>query len=290
MIIEKEYRGTTIKMDTLGGEIFSWVKDGIDYLWGGDQQSWTGRSPHLFPCINVTATPKVKMKDQWFEMTKHGLVRLKPFEVYEEKEDEVTFVYESNEDSLSHYPYRFTFYVTHTLHENGFKTTYKVVNNDDEVMPYQIGGHPGFRVPLLENESFSDYHIEFNQPMDMRALAYEPGVPYALDNTFMVSHDETIIPLNYELFDNDALVFPNVTAHSLKVINQLGKGFSFSYPEFPVLALWTKPQAHAPYICLEPWFGFPAIEGDTEQFESKRLLEYLQPNTSKTYAYEMTVL
>ena len=39
---------------------------------------------------------------------------------------------------------------------------------------------------------------------------------------------------------------------------------------FPDFGIWTKQEAEAPYICLEPWFGVDSSEGDDSDFERRK--------------------
>lgn len=39
--------------------------------------------------------------------------------------------------------------------------SYGVKNRSRQVMPFGIGGHPEFRVPLDDGEDFTDYVVEF---------------------------------------------------------------------------------------------------------------------------------
>ena len=62
------------------------------------------------------------------------------------------------------YPYRFQLQITYTLKGATITTSYRVFNRNSVSMPYFIGGHPGFRCPLLPDEQFEDYVIEFEKP------------------------------------------------------------------------------------------------------------------------------
>ena len=43
------------------------------------------------------------------------------------------------------------------------EVTYEVVNRSSGIMPFGLGAHPGFRVPLAEGTEFTDYYLEFAQ-------------------------------------------------------------------------------------------------------------------------------
>ena len=40
--------------------------------------------------------------------------------------------------------------------------SYEVTNEGTEDMPFFVGGHPGFKCPLDEGESYDDYELRFD--------------------------------------------------------------------------------------------------------------------------------
>ena len=61
------------------------------------------------------------------------------------------------------YPYEFDLYVTYTLVDNTLKAEFRVENHNEDVIYFQIGGHPAFACPFIEGEDANDYYIEFEQ-------------------------------------------------------------------------------------------------------------------------------
>ena len=60
-------------------------------------------------------------------------------------------------DRLANYPYDFELKIIYTLIGKTIKTSYQVTNRETEkVMPYFIGGHPGFNCPLLADECYEE--------------------------------------------------------------------------------------------------------------------------------------
>ena len=60
-----------------------------------------------------------------------------------------------NDETKRVYPFDFALSVTHRFVNNGFETRYTVENHSSRVMPFVIGGHPGFASPMNEGEVFS---------------------------------------------------------------------------------------------------------------------------------------
>jgi galactose mutarotase-like enzyme len=60
-----------------------------------------------------------------------------------------------------------------------------------------------------------------------------------------------VVPLKYELFENDALILNHKYLTILKNQTPL---LRVHYSGFPHLGIWTK--INAPFLCIEPWFGY----------------------------------
>ena len=58
-------------------------------------------------------------------------------------------------------------------------------------------------------------------------------------------------------------------------------------PDFPMIAFWTKANANAPYICLEPWHGCAAWDDESGEFTDKPHCITLQPGESRTLGYSV---
>ena len=93
----------------LGGELAS-IKDqdGIEYLWQGDAQYWSGQAPVLFPICGSVRNDTTLYRPQGVgKIPRHGLVRKKNFELVEQTENRVTFGIEDTEEMYQQYPYHF---------------------------------------------------------------------------------------------------------------------------------------------------------------------------------------
>jgi galactose mutarotase-like enzyme len=62
-----------------------------------------------------------------------------------------------------------------------------------------------------------------------------------------------VVPLKYELFENDALIFKSLQSKYLTILKIKHHYLEF-ITEFPHLGIWTK--INAPFLCIEPWFGY----------------------------------
>ncbi len=292
MLIKLENEFFQGMADSCGGELISLLdKDGVEYLWGGEETYWVGRSPHLFPIIGALKNQETLINGRKYSIGKHGFARNALYEVAEKTNNSVTFLLKDTEETREKYPFSFSFYVTHALQEKGFITSYRIVNESKQSMPFCVGGHPGVRCPIGKGEAFAEYEIVFEQPVSLKAyfpsddnpIRKESEVPF-LDNTDR-------FPLSYDLFAEGPVILDRIPVHALKLVNQrTGRGVSFVYEGFPALALWTFGKKHAPYLCLEPWHGLPAFEEDGKELSEKPYAIDLKPGEEKRFSYCLQVL
>ena len=281
----------TAQVNSTGAELFSLKgPDGFEYIWTGDPDYWTGHAPVLFPMVGWLRGGKAKLDGKWVKMGGHGFARRSEFSLAEEGEGKLSLRLVSNEETKKCYPYDFALTVTYTLEENGYKTAFTVENTGDRPMPFTIGGHPGFCVPVDEKASFEDYVIRFEKEETQRCPGFvgEGLLDYSQINLELQGQRE--IPLRHELFYRDALVFEKLQSSTVALVNpNTGKGVEMEFSQFPLLGIWSAAN-DGPYVCLEPWTGCGTIATESDQFEQKKGMESLPAGQQKTYAFSVRFL
>lgn len=277
--IQLKYGKSTAVVQTKGAQIISFKgEDGREVLWQADPNVWAQHAPVLFPICGSVRDGKVKIDGVEYPMTKHGFTRNPEFTVAKQGDDFVELVLTPTEESKPMYPFDFVFHVTYTLVENGYTTTFLVENKSDKVMPFCVGGHPGFIVPMEEGAQFSDYQLVFPE-VEEGKNSLAPG-GYLIDGYEYLPEfrNSQVLLLKHELFDErDALIFTELKSRSVDLVHKdSGKGIHFAFPKMEVLAVWTMPHKHAPYVCLEPWHGMPSTAEGTDNFEDKAFVTLLQ--------------
>ncbi len=230
---------------TLGAELLSYrTASGKEYLWQKDPAYWAKTSPVLFPYIG--AVPQaVVIHGKAYDMPRHGFVKDADFAVSEQSADYVVLSTGATDATRAVFPYEFTFTVTFRLEGPKLLVTYGVINQSQEEMPFLIGGHPAFFCPMDEGEHFTEYLLRFE--------------------------DEEVedLHLQYPMFDNDAVLYENLTHRTVKLIHQCTeKGIQFDFPDYLTVAFWTPIKKDAPFLCIEPWCG-----GTMDQVPNTHLLE-----------------
>lgn len=263
-----------------GAQIASLKDDtGREIIWQADPNVWKQHAPVLFPVCGSVENNQTKIGGVTYPMTKHGFTRTAPFEVAKQGDDFVELVLHATEESRAMYPFDFALHVTYTLFEGGYTTTFLVENLSDRVMPFCVGGHPGFVCPMEDGAAFEDYQLVFPEKEDGKNFLAPGG---GLIDGFEILpelKDSRTVSLKHELFDErDALIFTTLKSRSVDLVNRkTGKGLHFAFPKMEVLAVWTKPGMRADYLCLEPWHGMPGCVGESGNMEDKPFVTLLAP-------------
>jgi Galactose mutarotase and related enzymes len=276
-------------INPLGAEMIAY-KDasGEERLHDADPAVWAGVGPILFPILCTPKDGQVLINSQSYPMPKHGFARNSEFEITNQTEDAVELMLCENEETLKSYPFIFEFTVRHSLTEKGFKTEMIVKNSSDDPMPFLLGGHPAFRCDDLESCSLYFEKPETGEQVLVNkenALLYKKAVFEPLAGKMVWPVDRTY------LASVDTLMLPNLNSRSVKLANEkTGKGIKFSFPDFPVLAIWTKPNVKGKYLCLEPWQGLPSWEDEICELKNRPFALTLEPGKTYHAAYQMDCL
>lgn len=278
-----------VQISDNGAEIKSIKYLGKDYLHNSDPKYWGRSAPLLWPNIGTIKNGTATIDGISYPMKKHGFLRDTMCELESQYNDKITFKVTSNEKTLKLYPYNFTILITYELLEQTLHSNLEFTNNSKTTMPFNLGLHPAFKVPLEDTETFEDYKIIFDVPgtYEMPAVNLSDGtIDYEKRIRTFTNLKE--LPLNYSDYDYDALVFENIKSHQVTLTNKdETHGVVFSFEDFPMLGIWTPNHIKSPFICLEPWIGCADAPQSNGDFKTKRDLINVEPNASKTINYSI---
>lgn len=278
----------TAVADTRGGELISFRDDaGTEYIWCGDPAYWPGRNPILFPIVGTLKDNRVRIGGQEYEMSRHGFARGSEFTVAERGEDFVVFELRENPDTLARYPFPFLLRVRHQLLDGGFATTFEVTNTGGAPMPFCVGAHTAFNCPLHSGERFEDYRLVFDREEDAGSLTLTAAGTLRPGAVIPILRGTDTIPLSHEPFDKlDTLIFDGLRSKGVRLVHKdSGRGVHMTFEDFPMIAFWTKSNANAPYLCLEPWHGCAAWDDESGEFSHKPHCITLSPGEGKALTY-----
>lgn len=260
----------TLTVDTLGAQMMSLKgSDGIEYLWQGDPAYWPDRSPNLFPIVGRMTDDCYLCYGKPYSLGLHGFAQYMEFSVTEIKENTITLELHSDNCTKQQYPFDFIFRISYILKENTVNIHYEVENQNDNVMPFAIGGHPGFNVPLVCGEQFEDYTLEFDQPCQPDMIGFTlQGFMTGCDKAYSLE-DGKRISLHHNLFDEDGIALKNMSREVTLKSNVSGHGVRVAFPSMPYIVFWHAPETNAPYVCIEPWSSMPARQDIVEELTCK---------------------
>lgn len=238
----------TATINTKGAELISFKSKDREYIWEGDPKFWGKHSPVLFPIVGTLKENQFRYLEEAYSLSRHGFARDIEFTIKEKSENSITFSLEASEETLKKYPFTFGLQLIYILEEEKLTLRYKVFNKDKKIMPFSIGAHPAFALP----ESFENYSLLFNDDTELNYFLLENDL--LSDNTESIDMKEHKLPLKYTLFERDALVFKHINSNSITINENLKPILEVNFKDFPNLGIWTK--TNAPFICIEPWFGY----------------------------------
>lgn len=269
-----------------GGEIESFTdkQTGIQYMWQGDPAYWGGKNPTLFPLVGNTYSKTYEINGKRYEMKNHGLIRYAVLQGTQ-LDDKVIMELDSDEDTLSKYPFPFHYEVEYTLKDNVLTIVYHITNTGSQEMPFTFGLHPGFNCPLCEGERFEDYTLRFSNPEQLKQLVFDVDKkePYQIEE---VSLQE--IPCDYDLIEKYATLVYEGAKSAYVTLQGKQHGVRVSLIGYPYVAFWTSGKG-APFICLEPWYGHADFSEVKEDFYHREGTMILSPGKTFTTSYTIEV-
>ena len=287
-----------VEFQTLGGALSSIKdKDDVEYLWQGNPTYWSGQAPVLFPiCGSVRNDTVLYDKEDGSQkegkIPRHGLVRKKDFTLVEQTDNSVTFAIEDDEEMYANYPYHFRLEITYTVTRKTIRTQYTIYNKESEKsMPYFIGGHPGFNCPLLDDEVYEDYYLEFEKPETCTVPKPFPetGMLDLKDRNSWLNNQKEI-DLNYDFFSYDAVTLDELESRTVALRSRKhDKGLKLDFKEFPNLIVWSTLNK-GPFIALEPWSGLSTSIEEGDRLEDKKDVKIIKPSDFDQVGFDIEIL
>lgn len=266
-----------------GAELFSLISnEGQEYMWNGNPDYWPKHSPILFPIVGSLKNETYTLNGKDFHLPRHGFARDMEFQLIEKTESSALFSLTYNEETLQKYPFKFELQIIYSLNENKLNIAYKVINKEEKQLPFSIGAHPAFAMP----GDFSNYSIQFEKDEKLGYSLLEDGLISNITQTLTTS--DNVVPLDYKLFEKDALVFKCLESNSLTIFENTKPYLNVDFKDFPNLGIWTKE--NAPFICIEPWFGYADTTEKFGDLFKKEGILILEANETFEASFDIEIL
>ncbi len=273
-----------IKVKHKGAELCSLFnkQTALEYVWpAGDE--WAKHAPLLFPIVGQLKNDQYEYKAKMFTMERHGFARTKNFRLKSNTSQSLTFILESDAQTMLHYPFAFQLEVSYTLHQHLLAINYKVINPVSDELLFSIGAHPAFKIPLLKEEFYSDYYLQFNHPENADRWLLCAGL-IAESTPYFTNRDQ--LPLSHSLFKDDALVFKNMQSTIISIrCKKTEHGLHFKMDGYPFLGIWAAKNAN--FVCIEPWHGIADGVNTSGMLENKEGIIKLSGHNEFNCAYSI---
>lgn len=276
-----------------GAELKSLKKNGTEYLWCGDPAFWNRSSPVLFPFVGGVKDGVYRHEGKEYRIGQHGFARDRDFELVSQTEDTVWFGLSDDEESRKIYPFGFCLGIGYQLLDDGVKVMWKVTNYGDSTMYYAIGAHPAFYCPVKEGEKQTDCSLLF-ETRDGTAVTklinriFGQGGTVT-DRNETIETEEGYLPITDTLFDNDAKVLENGQVQRVSLVDGEKKAYLTVEFDSPLVGIWSPPKKHAPFICIEPWYGRCDSESFAGELKDRDWEQSLEPGESFEVEYRIIV-
>ena len=283
-IISISSNSLTASIDTMGAQLMSLRKGESEYLWQGDPNWWPRRAPILFPIVGVLKDGKAESAEGTISLARHGLARLNQFEVVEQSTSSVTLQLKSTEETRKSYPYDFELKLIFSVAGDTLTQTYEVTNPANVVLPFTLGAHPAFNIPIpgVEASSLNHYHLLFTHSW----TSYGPSITdeglcdYTTPQRLIVDSDT--LPLSWELIDREKTItledVPDrrITLAANTEASSEAHGIQMDFEGFDYLGIWSAAPG-CPFVALEPWCGIADTIDTDGIFEHKPGIICLEP-------------
>lgn len=276
-------------ISSTGAELKSLVKNGFEYIWQGDKKYWSYSAPIMFPMCGRMFEDSYSVNGKVYPMEKHGFCRGAEFEVTNQGKDFVSFTITANEKLKAIYPFNFTFTVTYKLDGDKLCVLFNVQNLGCKKMYFSVGGHPAFNLPFAKDNKFDDCYVEFSSPCPAKRMEFSPR--YLKSGNFPLFDGENLtkVQLHHGIFNKDA-IFLKDTAKTVYLKDKSGLGVKLDFADMKYLGIWHPVNTDAPFVCLEPWQGSPALDGEITEITTAEDFICLGRKEQKTLNFTITVL
>lgn len=277
----------TIKVNEHGAELVSLKKGAREYLWTGDAKYWNRHAPILFPAVGKPFNNELHADGKTYPMKQHGFARDSEFE------DLGNGRLRMRESDLSaSYPYRLGLEVQYSLDGNKVEVIWTVENLDDKDAYFQIGAHPGFKLPFYNPTKQINGYVRFYNKND-ELIA--PAITHNLDNGNRVKRDSKILllketPLMPNTFIHDAFILEEGQVSKVELWNRFCEPvLNVSCPQAEAFGIWAPHKEGCPFVCLEPWCGICDPVGFTGDISTRQYIHRLAPQEKYLFTYTIEI-
>jgi len=218
----------------------------------------------------------------------HGFMKSQIFQPVSVNADSICLQATSTPETLTQYPFAFRFSVEYKLVGSALVFAFQIHNEQDRPMPFSLGTHPGFNVPLANGEKFEEYSLVFEREENPHRVELD-GVLLAGKTSPFALQSNRMLPLRHNLFDIEAIILGGIQKKTVSLVGTDGIArWSMYFDDFDYLTLWQPAQTEAPFVCLECWNGLPdPADANTNALDQKPGNRTLAPHETAGFSLKM---
>ena len=294
----------TISVKEHGAELASLKCNGREYLWQADEAFWKRHSPVLFPIVGAVWNKEFRTKGETYTMGQHGFARDTDFTLVCKTENELRYRLKSDASTKEKFPYDFILEIGYKIDAKKLRVLWHVENTGNGILPFQIGAHPAFFWPMLDNQTIEGGVNAMSSPLaaaDSRGFfkieSKSKRLPISViaeggcvsGESFISLDDEGYLPLDIHTFDNDALIFENSQVTKVTLCDDSRNPYLSLEFTSPLVGLWSPPHKCAPFVCIEPWYGRTDSVGYDGEFVERKWMNILNPSETFDACYDIVI-
>jgi galactose mutarotase-like enzyme len=259
--------------------------EGLELFWQAGPE-WPRHSPLLFPIIGEVRNEQIRVRGKVYKMLRHGVARDHDFAWVERLPQSCKLVQTDTVETRSRFPYGYKLTLTYTVRDADLDVALAIENPGHELLPCSIGGHPALHWPLLPGQPKENYRLTFSheEPAPIRRLKDGLLLPDPRPSPIR----GRVLDLSERLFDEDAVILDRLASTSLRYAADKGPSLEMSWDGFRQLGIWSKPGG-APFLCIEPWYGFASPINFDGEFSDKPGLMHIAPGETRSFRYTIGV-
>ncbi len=286
----------TVGIKSAGAELTS-IKandDGYEYLWQGDPAIWKRHAPILFPIVGRLQDDSYFFQDKEYHMSQHGFARDMDWKTVSSSSTKLVLQIQSTEETLAHYPFKFSLQITYELNDRQLKVDYQVRNTDEKTMFFSIGGHPAFNADFASatvsaDKATFDHYVLAGNYLNPQAIGqFDFSSAHQISRSDF-AHDAIILKApegSTELTLRTDVAAKHLSSNSLRKTASV----SINAVNLAFFGIWSKATDDAPFVALEPWWGVADTIDTNKKLADKLGIMPLAVNKEKVFHYSMRFL
>jgi galactose mutarotase-like enzyme len=277
----------SVEISPIGGELRSLQYGDAQLLWQGDPAYWDASAPFLFPFCGRVKDGVYRWQGAQYPMTIHGFLPHTRLTVSEYTNDRLVLTLADTPETKTIYPFPFGLTMDYRLTDDGLEVSATVTAEDTE-LPFSFGCHPGFNLPLGDND-FGEATLRFDSDIPLTRIEITENGLLGDGRSVYPLHEHTL-PLSPDPAGGCGIFFeiPEKQRALALTAPSLPCEIQVDFADFPVLGLWHAEGA--PYLCIEPWQGLPAPDGILTDLANKPETIILAPHETKTLTMRIRLL